>query len=170
MNKAPLSCDNCNKSFEQCFSEHNHEEIKLLDTISLKFNLCEDLTRYISDFAFSKNHTIRFKYKRFVYYSDDDESNDELDIDFIFTNEKYIICEKCMIICIDYFFTNYNRLPSLRNDAQCFIWNNVERSNEFIEKHYVKHKYILPSVYYCDYYRNHIPLTTDEGRLQITES
>lgn len=173
MNALKPTCDNCDEILYNCFIKHNNDKLKLIGNLSVMFNLCEDITRYIRDFAFPKYHTIRFKCKRFVYCSSDDESDGELDVDFTFTNEKYIICEKCMIVAIDYYLTKSNRLPHLRDDAHSFIWYKFKYSYDLKKthyKHYKKYKYILPAVYYCDYYRNEFPLITDDGQLQITES
>jgi hypothetical protein len=171
-----MSCDNCQKSLYDCFFQHNKLELLYLNEVAKKNNLCHYLVKYIGSFAFNKKHVIYYRRKQFYYYDvndsgdsdDDDDDNDRTRCGYDISNHTYTICEKCMIVAIDYYYSYKSRLPFLRDDSYYFVWSNsVDKDLE--HNHYKKNKYILPDVYVCDFYRAQLPLETSDGKLLITE-
>jgi hypothetical protein len=180
-----MSCDNCQKSLYDCFFQHNKLELLYLNEVAKKNNLCHYLVKYIGSFAFNKKHVIYYRRKQFYYYdvndfesesddisddrSDDDYSSDDRErCGYDISNYTYTICEKCMIVAIDYYYSYKNRLPFLRDDSYYFVWSN-SINKDIEQKHYSKNKYILPNHYECEFYRTQLPLMTSDGKLLITE-
>lgn len=168
-------CDNCKEMLYDCFFEHNKQEILCLSNIAKKNKLCSYLENYISEFAFNKKHIIHYKRKKFYYYDDIANYNsDDSDVDegircgYDIVNGRYTICEKCMIIGIDYYYNHKCRLPFLRDDSYYFVWKHGRYPDDIVDKHYIKNKYILPSYYVCDYYRKAQPMMTNCNKLLIT--
>jgi hypothetical protein len=184
-----MSCDNCHKSLYECFFEHNKLELLYLNEVAKKNNLCHYLVKYIGSFAFNNKHVIHYRRKQFYYYDVYEDSEHEIDDDsdsdytsdrvsnnyerrcgYDISNHTYTICEKCMIVAIDYYYSYKSRLPFLRDDSYYFVWSAGNYAHKDLQhNHYIKNKYVLPDVYVCDFYRTQLPLQTSDGKLLITE-
>lgn len=178
-----MRCDNCQKSLYDCYIDHNKLELISLSRLAKYNNLCPYLVKYIAEFAFNKKHIIHYRRKHFYYYDEFENSEDDYDSDdnihahddrmrcgFDISNHTYTICERCMIIGIDYYYSYKSRLPFLRDDSYYFVWSVGNYGFDISENHYIKNKYILPTNYVCDFYRTQLPLLTSDGKLLITEN